>query len=192
MRNVTRAPADRRARRSRAALLGAFFTLVLKEPYERITVQDIARRAGVGRSTLYEHFGGKDGLLAASLANPFTALAATVEEQDNTEALVQVLEHFWGNRRIAPGLFAGSMRRHTVAVLVRLIEERLRQAPPARRAALLLPPRLAATQLAEALFAPVAAWTLGQSACSVRRLAVSLRRSTRALTDALHGGARRT
>ena len=30
--------------------------------------------------------------------------------------------------------------------------KRLRKAPPARRAALLLPPRLAATQLAEALF----------------------------------------
>ncbi|HYL71418.1 MAG TPA: helix-turn-helix domain-containing protein, partial [Candidatus Dormibacteraeota bacterium] len=157
---MSRPSRDRRARRSRGALLDAFFTLVLKEPYERITVREIARRAGVGRSTLYEHFGGKDGILAESLSRPFAVLADTVERQDNTEALAAVLEHFWSNRGIAPGLFAGAMRRHTVAVLVRLIEERLRRAPASRRTALLLPPHLAATQLAEVLFAPVAAWTL--------------------------------
>jgi AcrR family transcriptional regulator len=188
MRSMTRPARDRRARRSRGALLDAFFTLVLKEPYERITVQQIAERAGVARSTLYEHFSGKDELLAASLAGPFSVLADAVREQDNTEALVQVLEHFWANRGVAPGVFAGATRRHAVAVLVRLIEQRLRAVPAARRAALLLPPRRAATALAEALFAPVAAWTLGQSSCSARRLATSLRLGTQALTCALHGG----
>jgi AcrR family transcriptional regulator len=187
MRPMTKVP-DRRARRSRGALLDAFFTLVLKEPYERITVQQVADRAGVARSTLYQHFAGKDELLAASLAGPFSILADAVADPDNTEALTQVLEHFWANRAVAPGVFAGTVRRHTVAVLVRLIEQRLRGVPAARRSRLTLPPRLAATALAEAVFAPVAAWTLGQSSCSARRLAVSLRAGTQALTHALHGG----
>jgi hypothetical protein len=53
--------------------------------------------------------------------------------------------------------------------------------------ALLIPTRLAAIQLAEALFAPVAACLAGQSACSAPRLA--LRKAALALTEALRGGA---
>jgi len=178
---------DRRVIKSRQALLDAFFTLVLQEPYEGITVGDIVARAGVGRATLYEHFSGKDGLLAESLARPFGLLADTVQARDNTEGLIRVLEHFWDNRRITPGLFTGPMRRHSVAVLVRLIELRLRAAPAARRAKLVMPAPLAAIQLAEALFAPLAAWVTGQSACPPARLAVALRRTTQALMETLHG-----
>jgi hypothetical protein len=116
-------------------------------------------------------------------------VADTVQPRDNTEGLIKVLEHFWANRRITPGLFTGPMRRHCVAVLVRLIELRLRAAPAARRASLLVPAHLAAIQLAEALFAPLAAWVTGQSVCAPARLAVALRRTTQALTDTLHGGA---
>ena len=80
------------------------------------------------------------------------------------------------------------MRRRTVAVLARLIEQRLRAEAPARRTALLLPTRLAAIQLAEALFAPIAAWLAGQSACSAQQLALALRKAALALTEALRGG----
>ena len=174
--------------RTRQALLDAFFTLVLKDPYEDITVRDIVVRAGVGRSTLYEHFSGKDALLAASLGGPFAVLADALHPRDNTAALTALLEHFWSNRAVAPGIFAGPMRRRTVAVLARLIEQRLRADAPARPTALLLPTRLAAIQLAEALFAPVAAWLAGQSACSAQRLALALRKAALGLTEALRGG----
>lgn len=188
MASHSRRSRDRRVIKTRQALLDAFFTLVLQEPYEGITVGDIVARAGVGRSTLYEHFCGKDGLLAASLARPFGMLADTVQPHDNTEGLIRVLEHFWANRRIAPGVFTGPMRRHSVAVLVRLIERHLRAAPAARRTSLVMPAPLAAIQLAEALFAPLAAWVTGQTACPPTRLAVALRRTTQALVETLHGG----
>jgi hypothetical protein len=41
---------------------------------------------------------------------------------------------------------------------------------------LILPPRLAAVQLAEILLAPVTAWLLGESRCSPDALAAALRR----------------
>jgi len=173
--------------KTRQALLDAFFTLVLKAPYEDITVRDIVVRAGVGRSTLYEHFCGKDAILAASLGGPFAVLADALQPRDNTAALTALLEHFWSNRAVAPGIFSGPMRRRTVAVLVRLIEQRLRAEAPARRTALLIPTRLAAIQLAEALFAPIAAWLAGQSACSAQQLALALRKAALALTEALRG-----
>jgi AcrR family transcriptional regulator len=182
---VKKKTTDARARRSRAALLDAFFVLVLTRAYEEVTVQTIAARAGVGRSTFYAHFPDKNALLAASLARPFTTLADTVRAADNTPALTAVLEHFWTNRARARGVFTGTMRRHAVAVLTRLIEERLRKEGTGRPPALPLPPRLVAIQLAEVLFAPLAAWLAGESSCSAPKLARALRRSTRAVTAAM-------
>jgi len=185
MRTLKKKTADARARRSRQALLDAFFVLVLTRAYDELTVQTIAARAGVGRSTFYAHFPGKNALLAASLAGPFTTLADTVREADNTARLTAILEHFWTNRARARGVFTGTMRRHAVAVLVRLIEQRLREAGAARAAALRLPPRLVAIQLAEVLFAPLAAWLTGESVCAAPKLAQALRRSARAVTTAM-------
>ena len=185
MNALKRKTADARARRSRQALLDAFFVLVLTHPYEEVTVQTIAARAGVGRSTFYAHFPDKNALLAASLARPFSALADTVRTPDNTPALTAVLEHFWANRARARGVFTGTMRRHAVAVLTRLIEQRLRRDGTGRLPALPLPARLVAIQLAEVLFAPLAAWLAGESTCSTAKLARALRRSARAVTAAM-------
>jgi AcrR family transcriptional regulator len=175
--------ADARVRRTRQRLLAAFSALLLAHPYEEITVQRVAARAGIARSSLYEHFRGKRGLLAASLAGPLGLLADTVGAADNSDALAALLRHFWDNRALARGLFTGEMRPHAVAVLARLVEERLRR----ERAVLALPRKLAAIQLAEALFAPVAAWLTAVGPCSVPQLARGLRRAAQALLRAGHG-----
>jgi AcrR family transcriptional regulator len=47
---------DKRTQKTRQALLGAFFGLVLERRYDEIKVADILERARVGRSTFYEHF----------------------------------------------------------------------------------------------------------------------------------------
>jgi len=78
------------------------------------------------------------------------------------------------------------MRRHSVAVLVRLIQERLRAARP--RLTLIVPPRLAAIQLAEALFAPLTAWLTGEAECPATHLARALRATCVALLGALRCG----
>ncbi|MFE3025048.1 TetR/AcrR family transcriptional regulator [Nocardia tengchongensis] len=58
--------ADRRVRRTRAALHRALIELMLTRPYARITVRDIIDRADVGRSTFYAHYRDKDDLLLVS------------------------------------------------------------------------------------------------------------------------------
>jgi AcrR family transcriptional regulator len=174
---------DPRARRTREALLQAFFALVLSQPFEELSAEQIAAHAGVGRSTFYEHFRGKNELLAASIAGPFGALADTVAEKDNTERLTRVLEHFWQNRHVARALFNGPMRARMAAVLERLVRQRLR-ADRAASARFALPAQLASVQIAATLFAPVTAWLTDGPACSAPRLARALRRSTRALVAA--------
>ncbi|WP_335504552.1 TetR/AcrR family transcriptional regulator, partial [Bacillus sp. JJ722] len=54
---------DPRAERSRAYLKEALLILLLKHSYENIKVEDIARKAGVNRSTFYAHYKSKNMLL---------------------------------------------------------------------------------------------------------------------------------
>jgi len=172
-------------------LLNAFRALVLENRFELVSVGDIASRAHVSRSTLYEHFAGKDGLLASSIATPFAVLADALRVEHDTSKLVILLEHFWRNRPLARAIFLGPVRRKTVAVLVGLIESRLRADGLARRGAMILPTRLASVQLAELLLAPVTAWLLGESRCTSAVLAVSLHRVAGAALHAMKTGAAR-
>jgi AcrR family transcriptional regulator len=181
---------DRRVDRTRGALLDAFRELILNNQYENVSVADVAARAGVGRSTLYEHFAGKDALLASSIAVPFSVLADTLRPGHDVSRLARLLEHFWGNRPLARALFVGPIRRKTMAVLVGLIEKQLTAGGLSRRGALILPVRLAAVQLAEILLAPVIAWLMGESRCTAAVLAASLDRVAAAALAALKVGRR--
>lgn len=53
---------DRRTKRTRRNLRAALHSLILEKGYDGVTVQDIADRADVGRSTFYAHFENKDQL----------------------------------------------------------------------------------------------------------------------------------
>jgi AcrR family transcriptional regulator len=175
---------DKRVERTREALSGAFFELVLSVPYGEIKVEDIIARAGVSRSTFYEHFSGKDDILAMSVKYPFVILADAWRARDNTADLVRVLEHFWENRAIAPGIFRGAGRQVCTDALVELIEERFRQDRVGSPTPLLIPPRMAAIQLAEGLLAPITAWLLGEVPCTAQALAQGLRQTATAMLAA--------
>jgi AcrR family transcriptional regulator len=51
---------DHRSARTRARLEEALMALIATKRYEDIKVGDICRKAGVGRSTFYAHYNGKD------------------------------------------------------------------------------------------------------------------------------------
>ncbi len=59
---------DRRIRKTRKLLHDALVSLILEKDYDSIIVQEIIDRANVGRSTFYQHFEDKDGLLASGIA----------------------------------------------------------------------------------------------------------------------------
>jgi AcrR family transcriptional regulator len=183
--SVKQAIPDRRVVRTRQALLEAFFGLVSERRYEEIKVHDIVERAGVGRSTLYEHFPGKNAILATSLRGPFSVLAGVIRQPDDAAKLVALLAHFWSNRALARAILTGPMRQRTVAVLTGLIEQRLKGDRVGGPNALIIPIRLAAIQLAEALLAPITAWLLGESRCSADALALALRKTASAIIAAL-------
>ena len=90
---------DRRPERTRQALLRALIDLMLERGYESVTVNDVAERANVGRSTLYAHFGGLDGMLKESMTNPSQPLAALVDSSLTPQQLAPLFEHFKDQRK---------------------------------------------------------------------------------------------
>lgn len=52
----------------RAAIVAAATDVFLELGFEAATLDQVVRRAGGSRATLYEHFGGKEGLFAAIIA----------------------------------------------------------------------------------------------------------------------------
>ncbi len=71
---------SRRKERSRQAILEATRALVAEEPYEKVTVEAIAVRAGVGKQTIYRRWPSKSAVVFAALL----ALSEDVDGQSLT------------------------------------------------------------------------------------------------------------
>ena len=58
---------DARVVRTRRSLQESLFALARERPLEELTVADIVQRAGVNRSSFYQHYADKDTLLADAI-----------------------------------------------------------------------------------------------------------------------------
>lgn len=116
---------NRRSQRTRAALKAAFIELVLSRGYESIAVTDIIRRAGVGRSTFYLHYRGKEAVLGESLDYPCRGLAAYAARDLKHVEQVALLEHFRSQRRLNRVFFEPPIRTLWVKALARTIERQI-------------------------------------------------------------------
>jgi AcrR family transcriptional regulator len=93
---------DVRIARTRAGLQDALLELARERPLDEITVADIADRAGVNRSTFYQHYDDKDSLLADAIDDVLsTAQPGLVDIQPHTaappERLLTLLRHIEHN-----------------------------------------------------------------------------------------------
>ena len=67
MRNDAGPDHSRRKERSRQAILEATRALVVEEPYDKVTVEAIAARAGVGKQTIYRRWPSKSAVVFAAV-----------------------------------------------------------------------------------------------------------------------------
>jgi len=172
---------DRRIERTRRAVAGAFNAMILEgRRYDRIRVADLIARAGVGRSTFYEHYRSKDDVLAETIRHPFAMLAAAVDRDAQVSTLRDVLAHFHENRVHGKAIFAGTARRRIGRVLASMIEERLRLRAQARGVAAPQALGVAAVAIAEGQLAAIVAWIGGDIAGDAARLAATLHRIAQA------------
>jgi len=172
---------NRRGQRTRAALKLAFIDLVLSRGYAPLAVTDIIRQAGVGRSTFYLHYAGKEALLADSLKHPCAGLAAYVAGNARPAEQVAQLEHFRAQRRLNRVFFEPPIRALWVGVLARTIARQL-----ARPGALRRVPGGAGTSLfcrvvAEMQIALITQWLNSPAPAKSEHIAAMLAAYTQAL-----------
>lgn len=130
---------DRRARRSRAAMMTAFERLAMERPVSRITVSALASEAGVDRKTFYQHFGSMDDLLEERSRELVDEVLDAVEAarggegaaggESDVEAFFSALAQALGekvalNRRLLGSMPTEELLRHLERPLSRGIEER--------------------------------------------------------------------
>ena len=98
-----RAP-DARSRRTRSRLGTAFLDLLNEKPMEDITVQDVLKRASVGRSTFYLHFRDKNDLLLSQLEmfceTVSTTLTLRNEISDRVVPVAEMFAHIESARKL--------------------------------------------------------------------------------------------
>jgi AcrR family transcriptional regulator len=149
---------------TREALLSAFGDLFVERGYEAIRVGDIIARAGVGRSTFYEHYRSKHALYAQSLERIAAHIAVIVDPSTKADDLIPLFEHFWQNRGRSRRLNNATARRELVRALARLLATRLAPSGGCRTSP--EPLTVLAFALAELLVGTVTAWQAGEVGCN--------------------------
>ena len=172
---------DPRKLKTRTDLLHAFLGLVLDRRYHEISIADVLAASGVAKSTFYEHFAGKDGLLAASLEGPLGILAGLVDGASTASDVERILQHFHDNGTVVRSLLKGPAFRVVRSELVRRVEARLDRGLKSR---MRIPPRIAACTIADATLSPIVAWLEGEAACTTGELALAMEAAVRGLRDA--------
>lgn len=131
---------DRRVQRTRDALGDALIALMHEKPFDSILVQDVLDRAGVSRSTFYEHYRDKEDLFMSDADEFFEALSTHLSRHnDPTERVVMVREFFGHVAQVqqfirsltASGRFHDAMEL-AEAHFARGIERRLAELPRSR------------------------------------------------------------
>lgn len=138
---------DRRIQRTRQSLRTALFALVKEKEFEAVSVQEIADRANVGRTTFYAHFDNKEELLLYG----FDALNRQLRQRqrearshrDESGAHLlgfsrELFEHADGHRDVFQALAgrrSGATARHRLRdLLVELVRDDVKFVLPASNA----------------------------------------------------------
>lgn len=166
--------------RTRARLIAAFNQLVFDKTRGPIRVAQIIEKAGVGRSTFYDHFANAEAVHMAALSRPLSYLAAPAAGTGTVEQLQWLLDHFHGNRGRARDVLLGSSRDRITRLLADMIDERVETGDD-----LTIPRRVATMQIAEAMLGPIRLWIVGEFAATSQSLAASLFATAAAMRGSL-------
>ena len=132
---------DRRVHRTKRRLKEALLTLITRQDYEEISIQDITDLADVGRSTFYSHFESKDDLLFAGYDQWLLSLAEAplppaARGRDRYRFCLPLLEHMRGQKRFFEATIGRGtnlqIKRKSTAALVEVVRREMDRLTPAR------------------------------------------------------------
>jgi AcrR family transcriptional regulator len=163
-------------------LMSAFVELVLTRGYEVLSAAQISRHAGVGRSTFYLHYANKEELLAESLKQMSSRLAACVGGDIMPQQLVPLLDHYREQRSANRAFFADPIRSLWVRSLAGLIESRLNARCDGPRPG--TPRPLVAVMIAEMQIALITHWLANRFSLKSEFIAATMLANTQAMLRA--------
>lgn len=105
-----RSKTDRRIVRTRDILGEALFALMQEKAFDKITVQDLLDRAGVGRSTFYAHYRDKHDLLISDVEEFFEYVACSLKRKGDTTTRLLPVSEFFSHIRDVPHVHAALVR----------------------------------------------------------------------------------
>ena len=156
---------DPRVGRSRQAVLAGFRRLAFTRRYDAIRTTELIAMSGVGRSTFYKHFRGKDDVLLASVEAVLEPLANAAAGRGSKAQVCRTLEHVWQQRALGRMILGSDVAPRLQRRLGAMIEARLDEgsgtAPKAMRA----------TAAAAGQLAMLRIWVTGEAPCSPQALA---------------------
>jgi len=152
---------------TRRRLLDSFNALVLRGAEGKITVTDIVREAGVGRSTFYDHYSSANDIHQQALAGPMTLLAEAILGVHSEVCLSFLLTHFWENRERARRTLSGEEGDKVEQLLISILESRLSNRAGSNHHSR----RVAAIELAVVPLALIRAWLEGTVHCTGTEMA---------------------
>ena len=83
---------DLRVKRTRESIRTAFTDMLMVMSYEKITVEELSRRAGINKKTFYRHYPVLDDLLEETqreFAQPFVELTSGLRYPDDIETITR-------------------------------------------------------------------------------------------------------
>ena len=161
----------------RARLVRAFSQIMLSRPKGRPAMHEVVERAGVARSTLYEHFGGRDDLLLEAMRHPLSELAKAGAGMPDEKRLTDLLVHLRGRRADTIALLDGPLKPRILRVLSNEIRLQDPELPPA-----------AALQISGILIELVRLWINGDTPAAAVAMAGQLARAAVAQRTATGNG----
>lgn len=130
---------DRRIQRTQQLLRDALIDLIVQKGYDDVSIQDIADRANVARTTFYLHYRDKEELLLRSMIDMYDDLVANMGEpvlpngllEDGTPAEIIVFQHvaenadFYRVMLVNPGfgVFINRARHYLAEVFEQYIDD---------------------------------------------------------------------
>lgn len=161
----------------RARLVRAFSQIMLSRPKGRPPIHEVVEQAGVARSTLYEHFGGRDDLLLEAMRRPLGTLADAGAGMPDEVRLADLLVHLRGRRADTIALLNGPLKSR----ILRALSNEIREHDPGLPAA-------AALQVSGVLIELVRLWINGDTPAAAPVMAGQLARAAAAQRAAIGSG----
>lgn len=173
---------SRQIERTRSAITSAFAEMALSGRYEQIKMVDIARRANVGRSTIYQHYPDKDAVLLDAMAWVLTGLASCAKPACQTHELLSVVSHIWQNRDKGRRILTGVTGQKLEQALSQRIVQDL--SPQTGAADWRIAPVFCAHQISAVVFSLLRNWLAGEASATAADMAEQMRLSAVALRRA--------